>query len=81
MITKHPIMNKYVGLSTDEKPVRYIQNGATLFEMDTQKKYMFDKAGLEWIDITGGDSDDSEPSGETGAEGATGATGATGESV
>ena len=62
MVTKAPGINKYVGLSTDEKPVRYIANGATLFEMDTKKKYIFNKAGSEWIDMSEEESEESQES-------------------
>lgn len=34
--------HEYRGLSTDEKPIKYVGNGSVFFEMDTLKLYMFD---------------------------------------
>ena len=39
---------KFQGLSTDEKPVDYINNGAYFEEIDTGKIYRFDAENQEW---------------------------------
>lgn len=47
------------GLSTDDKPlileksdrVVYTPNGATFFEMDTKKVFMFDAENKQWREI------------------------------
>lgn len=38
----------YYGLSTDEKPVRNVQNGAAFIELDTDTLYFFDGAAQSW---------------------------------
>lgn len=45
-----------VALSTDEKPTTSvedlpIENGSTLFEMDTKKAYIFDAENKIWYEI------------------------------
>jgi len=45
-----------VGLSTDVKPTDTIDgvkiyNGSTLYEMDTQKMYVFDEENTQWVSI------------------------------
>jgi hypothetical protein len=42
----HPMT--YYALSTDEKPVNKVINGAILIEMDTGKSYFFDKENSVW---------------------------------
>lgn len=54
------------GLSTDPKPienwldsynqVRRVGNGSTFFEMDTSKKYVYNKQNDEWLLINSGGS-------------------------
>lgn len=39
---------EFQGLSTDEKPVDYINNGAYFEEIDTGKIYRFDAENQEW---------------------------------
>lgn len=50
MVSENKAYNGYVGLSTDNKPTRSVNNGSMFYEMDTQKKYMFDEEGQEWIE-------------------------------
>lgn len=38
------------GLSADTKPIDVI-NGATFYEMDTKKAYMFDKQNGIWYEV------------------------------
>ena len=53
MISSNVEYSKFRGLSTDTKPTA--ENGATFFEMDTSKTYMYDKENAEWCEIeTGG---------------------------
>ncbi len=52
MISVNLAYNGYVGLSTDTKPIEDVNNGSCFFEMDTQKKYMFNAEGAEWIEQT-----------------------------
>lgn len=40
-------------LSTDTKPTEGIANGSICIEMDTGSIFMFDKAGNEWLEVTG----------------------------
>lgn len=40
----------YQGLSTDTKPVDNVPNGSIFVEMDTAKKYRFDKENEIWLD-------------------------------
>lgn len=40
----------YVCLSTDDKPTG-ASNGSILYEMDTKKFYMFDKANSQWREM------------------------------
>ena len=35
-------------LSTDTKPTEHIQNGSTLYEMDTKDLYMYDEENNTW---------------------------------
>lgn len=44
----HPTI--YYALSTDEKPVNKVINGAVLIEMDTSKVYFFNKTSSEWLE-------------------------------
>ena len=48
-------------LSTDEKPTENINNGSTLVEIDTGKRYIFDASSLAWNEVvqSGGDGGDS----------------------
>lgn len=46
--------SEYRGLSTDEKPTKYVGNGAVFFEIDTSEVYMFDKQNGVWYKL--GDS-------------------------
>ena len=39
------------GLSTDEKPIEFMGNGSTFFEMDTGKVFMFNGDGKIWVEI------------------------------
>ena len=39
----------YYGLSTDEKPER-ANNGSRYIEMDTDKMFLFDAEGSEWLE-------------------------------
>lgn len=45
---------EFHGLSTDEKPIKYndnlIDNGSIFYEIDTGKKYLFDKENKEWLE-------------------------------
>ena len=50
MVSENKAYNGYVGLSTDNKPTRSVNNGSMFYEMDTQKKYMFDEEGVQWIE-------------------------------
>lgn len=40
----------YQGLSTDTKPADNVPNGSIFIEMDTAKKYRFDKENEIWLD-------------------------------
>lgn len=42
-------VDEYYGKSTDIKPIENIENGSTLYLMDTQEVYMFDKDTVTWI--------------------------------
>ena len=48
MITANIAFNGYIGLSTDTKPAAL--NGSRFYEMDTQKSYMYDQEGGQWIE-------------------------------
>lgn len=50
MISVNTAFNGYIGLSTDTKPAAL--NGSRFYEMDTQKSYMYDQEGAEWIEQT-----------------------------
>ena len=50
MVSENKAYNGYVGLSTDNKPTRSVNNGSMFYEMNTQKKYMFDEEGVQWIE-------------------------------
>ena len=52
MISVNLAYNGYVGLSTDTKPIEDVNNGSRFYEMDTQKNYMFNAEGAEWIEQT-----------------------------
>lgn len=39
------------GLSTDEKPIAFIGNGSTFFEIDTSKVFMFNGENKSWVEI------------------------------
>ncbi len=43
--------HEFRGLSTDEKPIKYVGNGSVFFEMDTLKLFMFDAENLVWLEI------------------------------
>lgn len=40
----------YYGLSSDVKPVEEANNAEVFYEMDTQKVFLFDKDGAEWLE-------------------------------
>lgn len=46
---------EFHGLSTEEKPTTYannnkpVDNGSIFYEIDTGKKYRFDRANLTWL--------------------------------
>lgn len=40
----------YYGLSTDEKPMD-ANNGSKYIEMDTDKVFLFDAEGAEWLEV------------------------------
>lgn len=42
---------EYRGLSTDDKPVEYVENGAVFLEMDTSKVFIFDAENKNWIQL------------------------------
>lgn len=42
-------VDEYYGKSTDVKPTENVENGSTLYLMDTQEVYMFDKDTATWI--------------------------------
>lgn len=42
-------VDEYYGKSTDVKPTENIENGSTLYLMDTKEVYMFDKDTATWI--------------------------------
>ena len=50
MVSENKAFNGYIGLSTDSKPTRSVNNGSMFYEMNTQKKYMFDEEGVQWIE-------------------------------
>lgn len=48
---------KFIGLSTDTKPTfsfddLLIRNGSRLWQMDTNKKYIYDEQNLSWYEIS-----------------------------
>ncbi len=61
MITANIAFNGYIGLSTDTKPAAL--NGSRFYEMDTQKSYMYDQEGGQWIEqpASGGGGAGAEP--------------------
>lgn len=44
-----PRAREYAGLSSDEKPLDGVENGSWFTEIDTGKKYRFDKQNQLWI--------------------------------
>lgn len=54
-IDGHKKILEVVALSTDSKPVSLngekINNGSTLYEIDTKKAYMFDEIGNKWWEV------------------------------
>jgi hypothetical protein len=42
--------SEYYCLSTDPKPIDHVENADILYEMDTQKVYMFDHDNKTWIE-------------------------------
>lgn len=57
--------NYYYGRSTDEKPTVHVPDSSFLYEMDTQRFYMFDAVNVLWILQTkAGTSNASESAGE-----------------
>jgi len=34
--------NTYIGLSTDTKPILYVNSGSTFYEVDTKNAFIFD---------------------------------------
>ena len=49
ILLKH--YERYIGLSTDVKPVNGVPRGSTFFEEDTSKLYAFD--GAAWVEKRG----------------------------
>ena len=50
-------LDEYYCLSTDEKPTSdHVANGSTLVEIDTGKKYMYDKENRSWHAKSSGSS-------------------------
>lgn len=48
----------FVGKSTDTKPIKIfdgmpISNGSKVYELDTQKTFMYDEDMCTWVDVTG----------------------------
>ena len=41
--------DEYYGLSTDPKPTDGVENGSTLYIMDKQEVWMYDKTNNTWI--------------------------------
>lgn len=39
------------GLSTDSKPTANVANGSVFIEMNTGKVFMFDEAGVQWVEM------------------------------
>lgn len=50
MISTLNIAQEYVGLSTDTKPTDNVANGSTFVEIDTQKFYIYDEDGGDWVE-------------------------------
>jgi len=46
----------YYGLTTDEKPTQYVQNGSVFIEMDASALYFYDAETETWQEW-GGESD------------------------
>jgi hypothetical protein len=42
--------SEYYYLSTDAKPHDHVENADILYEMDTQKVYLYDEANKAWIE-------------------------------
>lgn len=52
MVTKESLFERPInvfGLSTDQKPTDVI-NGSRYIEMDTDKVFLFDAEGKEWLE-------------------------------
>ena len=47
MVTKE--VKTYYGLSTDEKPTRWVVNGSVFIEMDTGNVFFFDASSGTWV--------------------------------
>lgn len=45
----HP--TTYYGLSTDQKPIKNVINGAVFIEIDTGKPYLFDRQNSLWREV------------------------------
>ena len=60
MISSNVDYSEFRGLSVDTKPTA--ENGATFFEMDTNKTYMYDKENAQWREIEIGGSSSELPS-------------------
>ncbi len=57
-LIENKVVASYVGLSTDEKPVRIsdsvgLPNGSRFIEMDTGKKYFYDGNSKQWLQKPG----------------------------
>lgn len=55
MVTKESLFDRPInifGLSTDQKPYDVI-NGSRFIEMDTDKVFLFDADGSEWLEVGG----------------------------
>lgn len=55
-IDGHKKILELAAISADEKPLRLvngdkINNGSTLYEMDTRKCYMFDEVNNKWWEV------------------------------
>lgn len=51
MITSAGQAPEYRGLSSDTKPIEYVQNGALFLEMDTSKVFVFDADSKTWLEL------------------------------
>lgn len=66
-VSYNSLISEIYGLSSETKPVteiegRFIENGSVYTEIDTGKKFMYDKENKKWYEITssGGGGDSSE---------------------